>query len=508
MGEVILRLEGIKKYFGGVKAVDGVDFEIRKGRIHYLAGENGSGKSTLIKVISGVHTPTAGRMWIREEEVKNLSPLDILKEGIQVIYQDFAVFPNLSVAENISINRFLGEKGQLIDWKETEKIATEAMEIIGVNLPTDALMEDLSVADKQIVAICRALINDVDVLILDEPTTALTAEEVKKLNDVLITLKNQGIAIVIVNHKMDEVFTMADEVTILRNGKSVAAGPIENFDEKSFIKHLIGRDLTGEVYKVEKSGEEIFSVENLSSEGYFEDVSFSLNKGDVLAITGLLSSGRGRIGDALFGLIPITSGKVFLYGEELKINNTTDAIKNRIAYVPEDRLTQGLFMTRALVDNTVSASLKRYYEKGRMNHSRMAESTQKWIKALETKTHSPYALANELSGGNAQKVVIGKWLNTMPEVLILNGPTVGVDVGSKEEIHKILHELAADGVGVIIISDDLTEIVHNANKVVVIWEGKVAHEILADQVDEAQLLELISVDPNEVEMEKGETTYE
>lgn len=502
MSEPILKLKGIKKNFGGVQALKGVDFEVHSGKIHYLAGENGSGKSTLIKVISGVHQPNEGQIWIKGKEVKDLSPIDVLQEGIQVIYQDFAIFPNLTIAENISINKFLIEPGQIINWKESEKIAIEAMNTIGVDLPTDALVEDLSVANKQIVAICRAIINKVDVLILDEPTTALTAEEVKNLNKVIMKLKESGIAIIIVNHKMDEVFSLADDVTILRNGSSVASGKITDFNHKSFIQHLIGRDLYEEKYQNTNGEEELFRVENLSSTGSFENVSFKINKGDILGITGLLSSGRGQVAEALFGLIPITSGKIFVKGKEITINKVSDAIANKIGYVPEDRLTQGLFLTRNLIENTVAASISDYYIKNKIDHKKTRESTEYWIDRLECKTSGPDALIRELSGGNAQKIAIAKWLNTKPDILILNGPTVGVDIGSKEEIHNILQELSNEGVAVIVVSDDLTELVFNCNNLLVMWEGEVAHEISNENLDESVLTQLISVDPKETDYYK------
>lgn len=497
MNEPILKLEGIKKFFGGVQALKGVDFEVYKGKIHYLAGENGSGKSTLIKVISGVHQPNEGRIWIKGTEVKDLNPIDVLQAGVQVIYQDFAIFPNLTVAENISINKFLIEPGQIINWKESEKIAIEAMRKIGVEIAPDELVENLSVANKQIVAICRALINDVDVLILDEPTTALTAEEVKNLNRVIMKLKESGIAIIIVNHKMDEVFSLADDVTILRNGSSVASGKITDFNHESFIHHLIGRNLYEEKYRNNNIEDELFRVENLGSIGAFQNVSFKINKGDILGITGLLSSGRGQVAEALFGMIPITSGKIFVKGKEIIINKVSDSIDNKIGYVPEDRLTQGLFLNRNLTENTVAASLSDYYVKNRIDHKKTKESTEYWIERLDCKTSGPDALIKELSGGNAQKIAIAKWLNTNPNILILNGPTVGVDIGSKDEIHNILQELSNEGVAVIVVSDDLTELVFNCNKLLVMWEGEVAHEITNDNLDESVLTQLISVDPKE-----------
>lgn len=491
MADVFLKLEGIKKSFGGVKALKGVDLEIRKGEIHCLAGENGCGKSTLIKVISGAHDADEGRIVIDGKEIERLKPIDSIRLGIQVIYQDFAVFPNLTVAENIAMNRALMTGAKKMDWKQARELAISAMEMIGAHMDPDILVERLSVANKQMVAICRAIINDAKLLILDEPTTALTAKEVEKLFTIIRRLKEKGIAIMIVNHKADEIYEIADKLTILRNGEYVSAGDIREYDRARFIRDLTGRDIEEIKYRPEVSDEEILRVEHLTRKGAFEDVSFTLHKGDVLGITGLLGSGRGEIGDALFGLAPAQSGKIFLNGKEIGIHSIDDAMKNQIAYVPEDRLTQGLFLERSILDNTMAASIKKYFKKGKPDHKAMEIATDDWIKTIGVATPSSKPAIRTLSGGNQQKVVISKWLNTSPNLLVLNGPTVGVDIGSKSDIHAILHRLAKGGVGVIVISDDLSELVQNCNKMIVMRNGKVAETIDSD-VDETTLAGMLS----------------
>ncbi len=491
MAEVFLKLEGIKKSFGGVKALKGVDLVIRKGEIHCLAGENGCGKSTLIKVISGAHDPTEGQIYIEGTKIDKLKPIDSIRKGIQVIYQDFAVFPNLSVAENIAMNQALLNGSKKMDWKKARELALQAMDMIGAHMDPDMLVERLSVANKQMVAICRAIINDAKFLILDEPTTALTAMEVEKLFGIVRKLKEKGIAILIVNHKLDEIYEIADKLTILRNGEYISSGDISEYDRARFIKDLTGRDIVEDVYRPEENDEVILKVENLSRNGAFEDVSFILNKGDVLGITGLLGSGRGEIGDALFGLAPAESGKIWLNGQEITIKNVDDAMKNQIAYVPEDRLTQGLFLERSILDNTIAASIKTYFKKGKLDHKEMEEAADYWIDKMQVATPSAKPAIRTLSGGNQQKVVISKWLNTHPKLMVLNGPTVGVDIGSKSDIHAILHQLASDGVGVIVISDDLSELVQNCNKMIVMRNGKVAETIDYD-IDETTLAGMLS----------------
>ncbi len=492
MTDVVLKLEGIKKSFSGVKALKGVDLEIKKGEIHCLAGENGSGKSTLIKVISGVHDATEGNIYIDGKKIDRITPIEAIRYGIQVIYQDFAVFPNMTVAENIAMNRALMTGAKRMDWKEAHKIALDAMEQIGAHMDPDMQVERLSVANKQMVAICRAIINDAKLLILDEPTTALTAKEVDKLNIIIRKLKDLGFAIVIVNHKLDEIYEIADYLTILRNGESVAHGPISEFDRPKFIKNLTGRDIVDSKYCPQKSEEEILRVENYTRKGSFEDVNFVLNKGDVLGITGLLGSGRGEIGDALFGIAPADSGKIFLHGKEIRIKSIADAISQKIGYVPEDRLTQGLFLDLSIQNNTVAASIKKYFKKGRINSALMYKDTKEWIKEIGCVAPSPNAQIRTLSGGNAQKMVIAKWLNANPRLLVLNGPTVGVDVGAKADIHGILHKLAKEGMGIIIISDDMNELIINCNRIIVMKNGKISGMINSADYNESTLAELVN----------------
>jgi len=492
MAEVFLKLEGIKKNFSGVQALKGVDLEIRSGEIHCLAGENGSGKSTLIKVISGVHDASEGNVYIEGNKIDHLDPIDAIHLGIQVIYQDFAVFPNLTVAENIGMNRALMTGAKKMDWKKARALAASAMDQIGAHMDPDIPVERLSVANKQMVAICRAIINDAKLLILDEPTTALTEMEVRKLNGIIRKLKEKGIAIVIVNHKLDEIYEIADYLTIIRNGESVAEGPIGEFDKPRFIRNLTGRDIADTKYRPEESREEVLRVERLTRKGAFEDVSFSLRKGDVLGITGLLGSGRGEIGDALFGVVPADSGRIWLNGREIAIRSIGDAIRSRIGYVPEDRLTQGLFLECSIQDNTIAASISNYFRNCRMDSQAMRRDTEGWIRKIGCVASSADAKIKTLSGGNAQKMVIAKWLATKPDLLILNGPTVGVDIGSKADIHKILNDLAQQGIVVIIISDDLSEIVQNCNKILVMKEGKSSGILNTKDYDESSLAGLLS----------------
>ena len=493
MAKDFLRLSHITKEFTGVQALKGVDLTVYPGEIHCLAGENGCGKSTLIKIVSGVKKPTSGKIFFEGTEVKNLTPIDAIHKGVQVIYQDFAVFPNLTVAENIVMNRNLMENRKFINWKDSRELALKAMGMIGADMDTDIPVERLSISNKQMVAICRAIINDAKLLILDEPTTALNECEVKMLYDVLRYLKNDGMAIVIVNHKLEEIYEIADTLTILRNGENVASGSINDFDRSRFIECMTGRKLVDKKYDPPETDDDVIcDVQNLCRKGSFENVSFTLQKGDVLGITGLLGSGRGEIGDTLFGIIPPTSGTIKLRGKELKIRSISDAVANKIAYVPEDRLTQGLFLSRSIRDNTVAASISDYMVHGRLDLQKMDQVTADWIKKIGCVASAVETPIKTLSGGNAQKMVIAKWLNTHPDLIILNGPTVGVDVGAKADIHAILHDLAAQGMGVIIITDDLSELYYNCNKLIIMKNGKSSGVFNVTDIRESDISAMMS----------------
>ena len=308
MMEVFLELKGVKKAFGGVQALKGIDLSIRKGEIHCLAGENGCGKSTLIKVISGAHKADAGEIIVNGKSHMSLTPMESIRHGIQVIYQDFAIFPNLTVAENIALNNELEHNRKFVNWKQVTEIAKEAMQMIDANIELDLLVERLSVANKQIVAICRALLKDAKLIIMDEPTTALTSKEVARLFDIITKLQERGIAVLIVNHKLDEVYDIAQTLTIMRNGQKVESGNIKDFDKARFIKAMTGREIDEVFYRPDSYNEEILRVEGLTKTGSIEDVSFTLKKCDILGITGLLGSGRGEVGEVLFGISPATGG--------------------------------------------------------------------------------------------------------------------------------------------------------------------------------------------------------
>ncbi len=493
MSDLILKAENIVKNFGGVKALKGVNLEIKKGEIHALAGENGCGKSTLIKIISGVHNANGGTVTIDGKVYKNLSPIISAAAGIQVIYQDFSVFPNLTVAENIALGNELQNKGITVNHKKMHQIAIDALAQIGVEIPPDDLVEDRPVADKQLIAISRAIINNAKLLIMDEPTTALTKKEIDSLFKVIKNLQSKGISILFVSHKLEEVFALAEKVTFVRNGENVTTLDINELDRSKFIYYMTGREIHNESYNFtpDTSAAPSLEVKNLSCQGSFKDVSFKVYKGDIVGLCGLLGSGRTELALSLFGMLPPDSGEILINGKPVKINSIDDALKNKIAYVPEDRLTEGLFLEQSIGRNTVTASIDRYCGgSGLIKRKEYDEKIKFWKDELKIKTNNTDLPVKTLSGGNQQRVVLAKWLATEPEILILNGPTVGVDIGSKADIHNYVNKLAGQGMAVFMVSDDISEIIENCNKVLVMKKGKIVYSGEVANTSEEELIEL------------------
>lgn len=496
MHEKFLEVNNIKKSFAGVQALRGVSMEINRGEIRALVGENGCGKSTLIKVIVGVHTPDEGEIIINGRRYQQIHPINAIREGIQVIYQDFSLFPNLSAAENIALNHQLAIGKRLVDWKEIYRVAEEAIAKIDVKIDLRADVEDLSVADRQMIAISRALLQDAKLIIMDEPTTALTHKEVKSLFKIIEKLKQDGISILFVSHKLNEVQEISDAITIMRNGKKVADGPASEFDQSKIVYYMTGREIGDTSYTTparESNQQAVLRAEGLSRRGSFQDISFEIYPGEIVGITGLLGSGRTELASALFGLHPAEKGSLFIDGKPVKINNIQDAIKNGIAYVPEDRLTQGLFLPQSIGKNILASTIDSLkYSSRLVDQSKVEDEITKWVQEMAIATPSPDLPVQSLSGGNQQRVVLAKWLATNPKILILDGPTVGVDVGSKAEIHRIIRELASQGMAVIVISDDTPELLHNCNRILLMSRGRIVEEFPADSLTDDELAQKLT----------------
>ena len=482
----ILEARNIVKTYGGVTALDDVTFEARPGHVHCLAGENGCGKSTLIKIISGAERPDSGTIVIDGVEYTHLTPAEAIRAGIQVIYQDFSLFPNLTVAENIVLTAQVAEGKKLFSAAKTRPHAEAIVHELGLDIDLDARVGSLSVANRQLTAICRALISDAKVIFMDEPTTALTHTEVSALFALVEKLRERNVALVFVTHKLEEALQVSQDLTVLRSGRLVVTGPASDFDRRSVMKHMTGREVveTRHLSEYDETAAPRLNVEGLSLTGAFRDVSFDVRPGEILGITGLLGSGRSEIVESLFGLYPATSGTIRVEGRPVKIDSINDAIHAGFGYVPSDRLTEGLFLEKSIAENTISASLDRHRTRGVFTDRRkVAETINRFFTALRIKAPDVTAPVRSLSGGNAQRVALAKWLANDPKILMLNGPTVGVDVGSKEEILEILRTEAARGMSILVVSDDVPELAAVCHRVLVVRRGAIVDELAGDQVD-------------------------
>lgn len=488
MGAYFLEARNIYKSFGGIQALKNVTLKIRAGETLCLAGENGCGKSTLIKIISGAYSLDEGEIFIDGTRYENITPLRSTHAGIQVIYQDFSLFHNLSVAENISMAYNLGRKG-VFDRKRNREIARGILAETGVDVDPDALVDDLPIAQRQIVAICRALVQDAKLIIMDEPTTALTSKEVEKLFHIINGLKSKGISLIFVSHKLDEVMKVADRIMIMRNGENVIDGPVDTFDVSRITYYMTGREIEFLPFDNEVDlATPILSCRALTSKtGAFKNISFELYKGEVLGITGLLGSGRESLAEALFGLHKCRSGEVSLNGTPLKLGSSMQAVAQGIGYIPEDRALKGLYLRGSITENIYSSVLFRHTTANFLHMRDLMGIAQREADNMTIKCGSILDAANSLSGGNQQRVVIAKWLALGPKLLILNCPTVGVDVGSKAEIHRLARRFAAEGIGVIVISDDLPEIMASCNRVLVMNHGEITGNYQVSDITEKEL---------------------
>lgn len=491
----VLSVRDIVKTFGGVKALDRVSLEVYSGEVLCLAGENGCGKSTLIKIISGAERPDSGTITIDGVTHTAMDTTNAIKQGIQVIYQDFSLFPSLTVAENIAITSSVAGRRRTFSPRQAREAALAVTNDLGLDIDLDATVDELTVADKQLTAICRALNSNARLLIMDEPTTALTHTEVRRLLDVVERLRSREVGLIFVSHKLDEVLQVSQRVTILRSGKHVITAPAEGLTPRVIAEHMTGQELdeTRNVSDLDPAAETVLEVDGLELEGAYTSISFSVRRGEILGLTGLLGSGRTEIAESLFGALPPDAGTVKVAGKPVRLRRIQDAITAGIGYVPEDRLTQGLFLDKPIADNIIASSPDLHMNRGRLLNRRAVKKTIDGLFArLRIKAPNVQAPVRTLSGGNAQRVVLAKWLARQPQVLILNGPTVGVDVGSKAQILNILRAEAASGKGIMLISDDAPELVASCHRVLVVRHGRITDVLEGDAVSIESIREKVA----------------
>lgn len=485
--KVILKAEHITKQFPGVKALSDVSLEVREHEVLALLGENGAGKSTLIKILAGVQPPNSGDIYVDGEKVRFSSPVAAQNAGIAVVYQELANVSELTVAENLFIKGY-GQKNHTLNWKqiyaEAEKIVAE----VDLKIDVHKQMGLCTVAEKQQIEIARALYENARVLILDEPTSALNDKEIHQLLENIKKLKNRGVGIILITHKMDEIFAVSDRVAILRDGISVAQKEIQDITEQELIRLMVGREIQ-DMYpdKNNHPGEVLLQVNNLHNR-HVHDVSFELKKGEILGVYGLMGSGHLELGKTLFGCYPATRGDVVLNGRKVRMNSPKQCLKDGFAFVPSERKAEGLVQIQSVWENIMTA----YYENGKngwlVKRKKESGIVEKWIRSLSVKTPGPYAAAATLSGGNQQKVVLAKWLEISPEIIIMNEPTRGIDVGSKSEIYKLLNDLCGQGVSIIMITSEMPELLAMSDHVIVMHEHRVQAAFNKDQLTETNIM--------------------
>ncbi len=547
MENAFLEVRHISKRFGGVQALQDVSMTIERSEIHCLAGENGSGKSTLIKIIAGVYTPDAGEVVIDGRSAGNRRPIDAVREGIQVIYQDLSLFPNLTVGENLAINTLLERRSRWATPRQVRRIAADAVVRLGLDINLRREVADLSIAQRQLVAIAKALLQDARLIVMDEPTTALTQKEIDALFRVIQDLRGRGISILFVSHKLREVLEISRRVTVLRNGRKVAEGEAPSFDYTQLVSHMTGKqghgtgriptlgetrhttsvmlseakhpasdqeagiaaneisdsmsrsfadaqdDTKASQTRNERPAAPLLRVRSLCRREAFDEVSFDLHAGEILGVTGLLGSGRSELATSLFGLGPVDSGRIEIDGHAIGAGSLCEAVQQRMAYLPEDRLIEGLFLEQSIERNISAAGLESFARRGGwLNFGLLRDAVHRWMATLSIAAPSAASPAQNLSGGNQQKVVLAKWLATKARILILNGPTVGVDVGAKAEIHARLADLAREGMGIIVISDDLPELEGLCDRVLIMHRGRIVDELVPAEVAEGTIAARLS----------------
>ncbi|QQP93745.1 sugar ABC transporter ATP-binding protein (plasmid) [Skermanella sp. TT6] len=482
---MLLRLEKVSKVFGGVKALQDVSFDVAAGEVLCLAGENGCGKSTLIKIVSGVYRPEPGATLLFDgKPMDGLTPGQARALGIQVIWQDLALFPEMSVAENIAFERNLGGGPRLVNYAAMREAAAGILARLGVTLDLDRPLRELSIAQRQVVAICRALIADARLVFMDEPTASLSQAETDALLTIVRRLSADGIAVVFVSHRLAEVLEVCSRVTVLRDGRNVGTFPTEGMTQTRLTELMTGQTFDQAVRAADRSAAPaVLEVAGLTRRGEYQDVSLTVRRGEVVGITGRLGAGRTELALSLFGMTRPDAGEIRLDGKPLRLRSNRDAIAAGIAYVSEDRLSLGLVQPQSIADNTALPVLDRLLGAGGLLSDRKKSAlVSDWVRRLAVKIGRPEDAVSTLSGGNQQRIVLAKWLATEPKVLILDSPTVGVDVGARAGIFSIVHKLAEEGMAIILISDEIPEVYFNCDRILHMRDGRLIDEYLPGAV--------------------------
>ncbi|MBN2221607.1 MAG: sugar ABC transporter ATP-binding protein [Vallitaleaceae bacterium] len=499
MNKTILELKSISKNFGGVKALRQVNFQLEQGEIHALMGENGAGKSTTIKIITGVHQPCEGEIWVDGKNVIIESPKVGAQLGIAAIYQHVTSFPHLSVTENIFMGREIISKYNFYDWKKMNQEAQKLLDDIGGNIDAKTMMGDLSVAQQQLVEIAKALSSKARILIMDEPTASLTKVECEDLYRIAEKLRDEGVSIILISHKFEDVYRLASRVTVYRDAQYIGSWKLSEISRPSLIQAMVGRELN-QMYpkKTAKIQEEVFRAVNLSKLGYFKEVSFEARKGEIVALTGLVGAGRTEVCQSIIGAMKFDRGQIYINGKKVKVKDPNQAFSVGIGYLPEDRHLHGLILDMDIVKNITLVNLSKFSKFGWLNTKKEETEAASVAGRMELKAGSLYDNPSSLSGGNQQKVVFSKLLMNDLKVIILDEPTKGVDVGAKFAIYEVMNQLAEQGYAVIMVSSEMPEVLGMADRVVVLRGGKVSKQFDNINLTQEQILEAALPDYCEV----------
>ena len=486
-----IEMRGIDKSFDSNQVLKQAGFTLESGEVHALMGENGAGKSTLMKILTGVYTKDAGTVLVDGKEVNYKNPQEAEKAGIVFIYQELNVMFDLTVEENLFMGKEIHGKFGICDKKAMQKKAQEALNILGVNISPKTVMAEFSVGQQQMVEICKALMADAKVIIMDEPTAALTQSETVALFKVIESLRKKGVSMVYISHRMEEIFELCDRITVLRDGSYIGVKNIPETNMNEIVKMMIGREI-GERYPSRnvKIGKEVLKVKELTRKGTFHDVNFSVRAGEVLGVSGLMGAGRTEIMQAIFGNLSYESGTIEIDGKEVKISNPRQAMEHGIGFITEDRKTEGLMLDKSIRENISLCNLRRISKSSVISREAEKNMVAEAIKDLRIKCFGSYHECNNLSGGNQQKVVLAKWILTNPKILILDEPTRGVDIGAKKEIYSIINKLAAQGVAIIMVSSELPEVLGMSDNIMVVREGEVRGIISYEEANQERVMTL------------------
>lgn len=485
-----VEVQGITKRFGGVRAIKNIDLTLKKGEIHAVVGENGAGKSTLMKILSGAYIKDGGSIKIFGKESAIGNPKISKKLGIGIVYQEFSLVPDLSIAENIFLDRIGGSAG-FVDHKALQVKTKEIIKQFGFDIKPQKKVEDLSVGWQQIIEITKVLSQDIKILILDEPTAVLSPAEIEVLFEILHRLKDQGVSILYISHRLEEIFEIADSLTVIKDGKSIVTKPAAEVTKHQVVEYMIGRSMESLFPEREpKKGKEILRVEKLSNIPLFSDISFSLKEGEILGFAGLIGAGRTEVARVLFGADRKTSGDIYIHGKKVSIRSPRQAISRGIGMVPEDRKSQGAILSMGIAENTTLPRLLDICRLSFINFFKENRIMHEFKQKLGIRMGGNYLPVSSLSGGNQQKVVLAKWLFADPKILILDEPTRGVDIGAKAEIYEIIAKLSAEGYGLIVVSSELLELMGLCDRIIVLSEGKQKGVLLKDEFSEQAIMQL------------------